>query len=66
MFNWLEWYEDAVEIYRQTVKGSKDEQTVETVFLEFECPKQEADELSAVVANWLAEKGYDPEDFYAG
>ena len=66
MFNWLEWYEDAVEIYRQTVKGSKDEREVETVFLEFECPKEGADELSTLVANWLVDKGYNPEDFYAG
>lgn len=66
MFNWLEWYEDAVEIYRQTVKGSKDEREVETVFLEFECPKENSDELSTLVANWLVDKGYDPEDFHAG
>ena len=66
MFNWLEWYEDAVNIYRQTVKGSKDELAVDTVFLEFECPKEDADELSTIVANWLVDKGYNPEDFHAG
>ena len=66
MFNPFKLYEEMLDIYTETVKGSKDEQTVETVFLEFECQKQEADELGAVVANWLSEKGYDPEDFYAG
>ena len=66
MFNPFKMWDEMLDIYTETLKGSKDEQTVDTVFLEFECPKQEADELSAVVANWLAEKGYDPEDFYAG
>ena len=66
MFNPFKMWDEMLDIYTETVKGSKDEGTVETVFLEFECPKQDADELSALVANWLEEKGYDAESFYAG
>lgn len=66
MFNPFKMWDEMLDIYTETVKGSKDESTVETVFLEFECPKQDADELSALVANWLEKKGYDAESFYAG
>ena len=66
MFNPFKVWDEMLEIYEETVKGHKDENTVDTVFLEFECPKQDADELGALVANWLVGKGYDPEDFYAG
>jgi hypothetical protein len=66
MFNPFKWYDEMLDIYTETVKGSKDEQTVDTVFLEFECPKEDADELCAMVANWLSDNGYNPEDFYAG
>lgn len=66
MFNPFRMWDEMLDIYTETVKGSKDENTVETVFLEFECPKQDADELSAMVANWLEDKGYDAESFYAG
>ena len=58
--------DEMLDIYKETVRGSKDEATVDTVFLEFEVPKDDADELGAMVANWLVDKGYDPEDFYAG
>lgn len=66
MFNPLKFWDEMLDIYTETVRGSKDDSTVETVFLEFECPKQDADELGALVANWLSDKGYDPEEFYAG
>lgn len=66
MFNPLKFWDEMLDIYTETVMRKKGEGSIETVFLEFECPKQDADELGALVANWLAEKGYDPEDFYAG
>lgn len=66
MFNPFKIWDEMLDIYTETVRGSKDDNTVETVFLEFECPKQDTDELNALVANWLADKGYDPEEFYAG
>ena len=66
MFNPFKMWDEMLDIYTETVRGGKDENTVETVFLEFECPKHDADELSALVANWLEEKGYDAESFYAG
>ncbi len=65
MFNPFKIWDEMLDIYTETVKSGKDEH-IDTVFLEFECPKQDADELSAMVANWLADKGYDPEEFYAG
>lgn len=65
MLNPFKIWDEMLEIYTETVKGSKDEY-VDTVHLEFEVPKEDADELCAMVANWLADKGYNPEDFYAG
>lgn len=66
MFNPFKMWDEMLDIYAETVQGGKDEREIETVYMEFECPKQDTDELSALVANWLAEKGYNPEDFYAG
>ena len=66
MFDIFKFYDEMLDIYENTVKGNKDDQEVETVVLEFECPKEDADELGALVANWLHDKGYDPEDFHAG
>jgi len=66
MFDPFKFYDEMLDIFHETVRGSKDENTVETVFLEFEVPKENADELCAMVANWLADKGCDPEEFYAG
>jgi len=66
MFDPFRMWDEMLDIYKETVRGGKDEQEVDTVYLEFECPKEDADELGALVANWLADKGYDPEDFYAG
>ena len=66
MFDIFKFYDEMLDIYENTVKGNKDDQEIETVILEFECPKQDADELSALVANRLHDKGYDPEDFHAG
>lgn len=66
MFNPFKMWDEMLDIYTETVKGNKDDVDIETVILEFECPKDDADELSALVANWLVDKGYDPEEFYAG
>ena len=66
MFDPFKFWDEMLDIYNETVAKHKDEREVETVCLEFEVPKQDADELSAIVANWLHDKGYDPEDFYAG
>ena len=45
MFNPFKMWDEMLDIYTETVRGGKDENTVETVFLEFECPKHDADEL---------------------
>lgn len=66
MFDPFKFWDEMLDIYHETVAKSKDEQTVDTVFLEFEVPKKESDRICAVVANWLADNDYDPEDFYAG
>lgn len=66
MFDPFKMWDEMLDIYNETVRGSKDEAEVDTVILEFEVPKENADELGAMVANWLHDKGYDPEEFYAG
>lgn len=66
MFDPFKFWDEMLDIYHETVARHKDEQPLETVFMEFEVPQRDADELAAVVANWLVDKGYDPEDFYAG
>ena len=66
MFDQFKMWDEMLDIYHETVRGSKDEQSIETVFLEFEVPKDLADEIGAKIANVLADHGYDPEEFYAG
>ena len=56
MFNPFKLYDEMLGIYAETVLGSKDEQ-VPMVTLEYDVPEEIADELDALVCNWLASKG---------
>ena len=56
MFNPFKLYDEMLGIYAETVLGSKDEQ-VPMVTLEYDVPEEIADELDALVLNWLASKG---------
>lgn len=56
MFNPFKLYDEMLGIYAETVLGPKDEQ-VPMVTLEYDVPEEIADELDALVCNWLASKG---------
>ena len=57
MFNPFKLYDEMLGIYAETVLGSKDEQDIKYVTLEYDVPEEIADELDALVCNWLASKG---------
>lgn len=57
MFNPFKLYDEMLGIYAETVMGSKDEQEVPMVTLEYDVPEEFADELDALICNWLAAKG---------
>ena len=61
MFNPFKLYDEMLGIYADTVLGPKDEQ-VPMVTLEYEVPEEIADELDALVCNWLVSKGVELED----
>ena len=61
MFNPFKLYDEMLGIYADTVLGSKDEQ-VPMAVLEYEVPEELADELDALVCNWLVSKGVELED----
>lgn len=61
MFNPFKLYDEMLGIYADTVLGSKDEQ-VPMAVLEYELPEELADELDALVCNWLVSKGVELED----
>lgn len=57
MFNPFKLYDEMLGIYAETVMGSKDEQEVPMVTLEYDVPEEFADELDTLICNWLAAKG---------
>lgn len=61
MFNPFKLYDEMLGIYADTVLGPKDEQ-VPMAVLEYEVPEELADELDALVCNWLVSKGVELED----
>lgn len=61
MFNPFKLYDEMLGIYADTVLGPKDEQ-VPMVTLEYDVPEEIADELDALVCNWLVSKGVELED----
>lgn len=61
MFNPFKLYDEMLGIYAETVMGSKDESDSPLVVLEYEVPEDVADELDAVVLNWLAKRGIEVE-----
>ena len=62
MFNPFKLYDEMLGIYAETVLGAKDEQDVPMVTLEYDVPEELADELDALICNWLASKGVELED----
>lgn len=62
MFNPFKLYDEMLGIYAETVLGSKDEQDIKYVTLEYDVPEEIADELDALVLNWLASKGIELEE----
>ena len=62
MFNPFKLYDEMLGIYAETVMGSKDESPVPMAVLEYEVPEELADELNALVCNWLVSKGVELED----
>lgn len=62
MFNPFKLYDEMLGIYAETVLGSKDEQDIPMVTLEYVVPEDLADGLDACVLNWLEEHGVDLED----
>ena len=57
MFNPFKLYDEMLGIYAETVLGSKDESTRTLVTLEYDVPEDIADELDALICNWLASRG---------
>jgi hypothetical protein len=62
MFNPFKLYDEMLGIYAETVLGPKDEQDVPMVTLEYDVPEDIADELDALICNWLASKGVEIAD----
>ena len=62
MFNPFKLYDEMLGIYAETVLGAKDEQDITYVTLEYDVPEELADELDALVCNWLVSKGVELED----
>jgi hypothetical protein len=61
MFNPFKLYDEMLGIYAETVLGSKDESTRSLITLEYTVPGEVADELDALILNWLAAKDIDVE-----
>lgn len=57
MFNPFKMWDEMLDIYEQTVKGSK-EDLVEYVTMDVDIPAELEEEFTAMVDDWLKSKGY--------
>ena len=65
MFDPFKMWDEMLDIYNETVRGSKDETVYEMIEMDVAIPAHLEDEFIAMVDKWLEEKGFGTEDFHA-
>lgn len=58
MFDPFKMWDEMLDIYNETVRGSKDETVYEMIDMEVTIPAQLEDEFIDMVDKWLEEKGF--------
>ncbi len=61
LFDPFKMWDEMLEIYEQTVRGSKDEAVCEMIDMEVTIPAVLEEEFIAMVDKWLEEKGFGSE-----
>ena len=61
LFNPFAYFDEMLEIYHETVRGSKDEVVYEMINMDVTIPAVLEEEFVAMVDKWLEEKGYGSE-----
>lgn len=58
MFDPFKMWDEMLDIYNETVRGSKDETEIEYITMDVDIPVELEEEFIAMVDHWLESKGY--------